>query len=958
MRLFEITDPDPRYARLASEVADVYRSLYQDVFHALKKFPPRGAVVDERRRAVVFPYHELTGDDEHPSSPTFQRVLEVLERLGWTTDKVHYREGIATRNEEYIVPDTPRVRRTGGKPGERILRTKKMSIARILEQAANDANARTATGLDAEGLRNLSKEFQNDPLRRGVSTGRRGGSHVLVVSFDPMEAAHASTRRGWTSCWQLDDGGKGEFLEALRCGIATAWLTTAEDVEGKRWIDRPTARWLVVPYVDEGGRTVALRAVVDDYHVYGTPPPGADRAVREAVDRIEESIRRAIGPRSGTIAVRSLGTEMPERTASGGVADPAWLLHVLVSTQIENWPVEIRGWKLPALRREEIAEIAERAVMLGSSREAVHEVVAAVTSGRKPRSESARAAVLALAVFGLAPARAVPPPESYGDLMCPILRAVAAAGGPDPKHAIARIWKGAKHRAAAVIAYFDGCHPMPDDDLLPDRDEAIAVARRIVKAGATKDRAYTDIVRILRSGGREGTDAPEEVRELARKILAAGREGSFTAMDAVFSPDEVLAAPVETVPPEIRLVAILTRMLAKPLLDIDGFGREIARLTERRGRDAVIAALQTIVDVARTMRPVPRWIRRARTLLATMGSGKPPRDVDWRIVEAARQAGIVGEEDVLALAVETGVADRDIEKTGRYEAGFPAVVGVAMLLAGRLGLDEVRNLAAFHGREGIVAALRTIAEHGPSDLAGRARRMLGIAEGGGRVRPGGEDAWIAALLAVAGVLPADALAGALNGKQWNELAHAARKELPDVRERVADVLARTAPPFEALVGVWGTIVAPVAERMVRHGVEPRWDDVRPKDLEDPRYASAYATFTGMYARAGGKVPDDLPAPPLVAIAAAVRDGLPVDRPPASRWIRSYARDLARSVEKGRTDALDELVELVDIRSIRGNLLGAILKALPRRIAEDVHEYMQNKLRFVKLPSGDVFRKHS
>lgn len=533
MRLEEITKPDPRHAELAATVGPVYEKLYRSVVAVLREHPPRGGDVHPERLAVVFPYAELAPHEaDAEAGGAYREVAEVLARLGWRTDPELYRRGLAERGEERVVPDTGRARRAGATPGQTIRRRRTMRIARILAQAETDRETLGRAGLRPEDVERARKTFEADPTRRGSATQRRGRELVVVVSFDPLEAAHASVGRGWRSCWRIGDREEPRFRAALACGIATVWLTTRDDLEGGNWIDQPVARWLVAPYVDrETGEVVAFRPVLDRYHVYGSPPSDADRAIREAIERVNESLRRVHAGRIGRLAIGEPQLALPPYAAAARTDDAAWTVRVLLGERPQDWGDLTGMATLRDLDPGALERAAERAVGLGADPGLARELADVVAGRARPRSARVSDALIPLVLAGLVPADRLPSPEAYAGRLCAVLYGQWRAGGPPiDGTTVRRLWRGDEARLAEAIALVEGCGGPPTGESVPTADELLPVLERIGRQKGTAGERARDLARFLASGGRErGSWLSGDLLAFGTDVLARGRRSEDAA---------------------------------------------------------------------------------------------------------------------------------------------------------------------------------------------------------------------------------------------------------------------------------------------------------------------------------------------------------------------------------------------------------------------------------------------
>lgn len=93
----------------------------------------------------------------------------------------------------------------------------------------------------------LKQTFANDPGRQAKS------DYQMVVSRNPYDIGGMSTDRGWTSCQNLETGGKlCEFIpKDIKAGTIIAYMTKVGDNN----LNSPSGRIVIKPYVNAKGET-------------------------------------------------------------------------------------------------------------------------------------------------------------------------------------------------------------------------------------------------------------------------------------------------------------------------------------------------------------------------------------------------------------------------------------------------------------------------------------------------------------------------------------------------------------------------------------------------------------------------------------------------------------------------------------------------------------------------------
>ena len=325
MRLLEITRPDPEAAEAARRAEPCYRRVFDAVLARLAKSPPDGVVVDRRRRLVYADPADLgIGMDDAGDSLIRKDIERFLRSLGY--EIVDWSRGLARRVHggrdlpvEKVVSGIIRAAEKKGRTDREAMRhldalrsgrkrpdldafLRRHGWFRLGDVAVDMRNPLVRIGrvLRRTAERRMSeisdqawallRRFENDPTR----SGRRRVKWRVVLSFDPIETAHMSIRRGWRSCAAYPSVLRRE-LEAL---TLTAWLTDESDAIR---LDRPTARVSVHPFVHESSDGISIM-LIPDRTVYGTAPSWFVNAVGELAERVSrrlvlhpEALHRAPG---------------------------------------------------------------------------------------------------------------------------------------------------------------------------------------------------------------------------------------------------------------------------------------------------------------------------------------------------------------------------------------------------------------------------------------------------------------------------------------------------------------------------------------------------------------------------------------------------------------------------------------------------------------------------------------
>lgn len=99
--------------------------------------------------------------------------------------------------------------------------------------------------------KDLLDQFAADPVR--LTANLDGKNMMIVLSNHSYDIAGMSTNRKWTSCMNILDGPKRDFvLEDIKWGTVVAYLIDKDDKN----INNPLGRILIKPYISDTGEIV------------------------------------------------------------------------------------------------------------------------------------------------------------------------------------------------------------------------------------------------------------------------------------------------------------------------------------------------------------------------------------------------------------------------------------------------------------------------------------------------------------------------------------------------------------------------------------------------------------------------------------------------------------------------------------------------------------------------------
>lgn len=396
-----------------------------------------------------------------------------------------------------------------------------------------------------------------------------------------------SAKRGWSSCWRIGGEEEGPFRAALRCGIGTVWLTTEDDVTGSRWLEDPTARWILVSYTTHGddGHAIAFEPVFVPYHVYGSPPEWASMAVEEAVRRLEDAIARALGPAVAYPILEPHGLGVPGLRAA--VPESMPLVRAIAAILWGKRGVD-QSW----LRFVPRGGASERETF-----EALRTLVRA-TPGRggpaallrelgrsSPRLTDPFVAgdIVRLVAWRLLGRERLPPPDRIAERLSAIDEELRKAGAPLPTGGVAHLWEGEDRDVAVLRLVAEGADvPLPE---IPTGERARRALERL---------AASDLPEPKRAA-REALAGSPDSRIVAMLSLVERGPKEIAPEIAARHPDlaPILAHHGEHVPEDVR-AAVEFAHFAANLRPGRADADILAKLKRRLGERGLLALLDRI----------------------------------------------------------------------------------------------------------------------------------------------------------------------------------------------------------------------------------------------------------------------------------------------------------------------------------------------------------------------------
>ena len=216
---------------------------------------------------------------EHIKGWNRDRYKDLFMSGEWETNRNATRIYLPLETEQVHAP----------KPIEKALKKagyKVHDYRKGLAQSIQDPNRKMKIGKLLAKYPNLVKKMQNDPRRQGKS------DYEIVISRHPYDLLGMSTNRGWESCMNLSRGEAQRYIPMdIKHGTIIAYGIkkgkTPEEIRNQRNLKEPVCRVLIKPFINIEDENDIILGI--ENAVYGTSPPGFERAVMEWVDDIEQT---------------------------------------------------------------------------------------------------------------------------------------------------------------------------------------------------------------------------------------------------------------------------------------------------------------------------------------------------------------------------------------------------------------------------------------------------------------------------------------------------------------------------------------------------------------------------------------------------------------------------------------------------------------------------------------------
>lgn len=299
MRLYEVVDPHPEIAKFAKQFADLYVALREQFVDCITRRFPEAEVLSDR---IVFPYTGPPITEKAGSALTGSDLdIEQMQRFLWqwgardidiASNRLTWWDGRKMRIGRALQFISELSRRPDWREYE--LSRRKTWLER---KGADPDTSRNLLDLpnrlpQPEALSRWTAALAQRAAPRHEREDRETASDpfAAVLTFDPVENAHRSARRGWTSCYDPEryedplDAWKRLACSLVR-GDLVIWLTKRSDIET---LARPVARTALSVRVGlDGGFHL------EPQETYGS----AGHSWRIFVERLVSALNRTCQPR-------------------------------------------------------------------------------------------------------------------------------------------------------------------------------------------------------------------------------------------------------------------------------------------------------------------------------------------------------------------------------------------------------------------------------------------------------------------------------------------------------------------------------------------------------------------------------------------------------------------------------------------------------------------------------------
>lgn len=214
------------------------------------------------KNRIYFPFHS----NQSSHGDTYEKVNQYLSDNKYKI--LDYKSGLAVEdnpNETKEITDKQGIKRVVTKKPQPINISKVLATNPQLQNEYNDLRSKTGVKIEKEGL-------------------------SIVLSRHPYDIAGSSTGRGWTSCMNLEDGCRINYImKDVKEGSLVAYLIKSKDAESKSdSIKNPLARILIKPHEHASGSEETILAADP---VYGQDFEGFRNAVQKIVNKLNTNMK-------------------------------------------------------------------------------------------------------------------------------------------------------------------------------------------------------------------------------------------------------------------------------------------------------------------------------------------------------------------------------------------------------------------------------------------------------------------------------------------------------------------------------------------------------------------------------------------------------------------------------------------------------------------------------------------
>lgn len=184
------------------------------------------------KRTAIFDYNSIKNDSVVVLSATDKRLMGILNSAGYEVSEESYRLGMAMKNNKAVVIN------------DVVVSLQAKDLNKLIAQNEKTPNENIQKQIEAiQRLEDTVSYHLTLPYMLAQNSARK-----IVISMESRKIASQSTKTGWKSCMNLDEGMyRSKVMSGIEQGVIIAWLVKTGD---EKSLDSPTARLLIKPMRD------------------------------------------------------------------------------------------------------------------------------------------------------------------------------------------------------------------------------------------------------------------------------------------------------------------------------------------------------------------------------------------------------------------------------------------------------------------------------------------------------------------------------------------------------------------------------------------------------------------------------------------------------------------------------------------------------------------------------------